>query len=167
MSLDNIRLSKEICENLFAKDLIELNNSSIDKEVQKVTTTISSLGENQQQILFIVNEPEQRFLPDDEMDLLSNLITACKLSMADIVLVNFYHNRFQYHDFANQFHPVKILLFGVSTEELNLPFTIPFFQIQPFQEQLYLTAPSLKNFLNNKDLKKELWASLQKLFLKK
>jgi len=166
MSLDNIRLSKENCKNLFAKNLIESDNTPIDKEVEKAST-ISSLGENQQQILFLVYEPEQRFLPDDEMTLLSNLITACKLSMADIALVNFYHNQVDYHSFVNYFHPVKILLFGVSTEELNLPFTIPFFQIQPFQEQLYLTAPSLKNFLNNKDLKKELWASLQKLFLKK
>jgi hypothetical protein len=162
MSLDNIQLSKETCKNLFAKNLVELEEKGDKKEI-----AISSLGENQQQILFIVNEPEQRFLPDDEMSLLSNLITACKLSMADIALVNFYHNRFDYQDFATQFHPIKILLFGVSTEELNLPFTIPFFQIQQFQEQLYLTAPSLKNFLDNKDLKKDLWTSLQKLFLKK
>lgn len=161
MSLDNIQLSKETCKNLFAKNLVELDGKAEKKEI-----TISSLGENQQQILFIVNDPEQRFLPDDEMTLLSNLITACKLSMADIALVNFYHNHFDYHDFASQFHPRKILVFGVTTEELSLPFTIPFFQIQQFQEQLYLTAPSLKNFLNSKDLKKELWTSLQKLFLK-
>jgi len=166
MGLDNIQLTKETCKNLFAKNLIELDNTPIDKEIQKVTT-ISSLGENQQQVLFLVNEPKQRFLPDDEMTLLSNLIVACKLSMADIALVNFYHNHFDYHDFANQFHPKNILLFGVTTEELSLPFTIPFFQIQQFQGQLYLTAPPLKNFLNNKDLKKELWISLQKLFLKK
>jgi hypothetical protein len=162
MSLDNIQLSKETCKNLFAKNLVELEEKGDKKEI-----AISSLGENQQQILFIVNEPEQRFLPDDEMSLLSNLITACKLSMADIALVNFYHNHFDYQYFTTQFHPIKILLFGVSTEELNLPFTIPFFQIQQFQEQLYLTAPALKNFLDNKDLKKDLWTSLQKLFLKK
>lgn len=166
MSLDNIQLSQETCKNLFSRNLIELDNTPIDKEVQKLTP-ISSLGENQQQILFIVNEPEQRFLSDDEMTLLSNLIVACKLSMADIALVNFYHNHFDYHGFAKQFHPKKILLFGVTTEELSLPFAIPFFQIQPFQDQLYLTAPSLKTFLNNNDLKKELWTSLQKLFFKK
>ena len=161
MSLDNIRLSKENCKNLFAKTLVELDDKGGEKEI-----TINSLGENQQQILFIVNEPEQRFLPDDEMMLLSNLITACKLSMADIALVNFYHNHFDYHTFISHFNSGKILLFGVTTEELSLPFTIPFFQIQQFREQLYLTAPSLKDFLTNKDLKKELWTSLQKLFLK-
>jgi hypothetical protein len=32
MSLDNIRLSKENCKNLFAKNLIESDNTPIDKE---------------------------------------------------------------------------------------------------------------------------------------
>ncbi|HEY5390715.1 MAG TPA: hypothetical protein VIJ57_01275, partial [Hanamia sp.] len=59
----------------------------------------------------------------------------------------------------------KLLLFGVSSTQLELPFSIPFFQVQSFNDQLYMTAPPLKNFLNNKDLKKELWTSLQKLFL--
>ncbi|MEO6904966.1 MAG: hypothetical protein ABI148_01280 [Ginsengibacter sp.] len=162
MSLDNIQLSKVTCKNLFAKNLVEMDQKEENKEIN-----ICSLGENQQQILFLVNEPEHKFLPNEEMTLLSNLITACKLSMADIGLVNFYKNHFDYHDFANQFHSKKILLFGVTTEDLNLPFTIPFFQIQQFQDQQYLTAPPLKIFLNNKDLKKELWTSLQKLFLKK
>jgi hypothetical protein len=57
-----------------------------------------------------------------------------------------------------------MLLFGVDTSDLELPFTIPFFQIQNFNSQEYLTAPALKDLLENKNLKKDLWKSLQKLF---
>jgi len=166
MGLNNIQLTKETCQNLFSKNLIEVKEILPENE-GKEDRFISSLGENQQQILFLINDPENKFLPDNEMTLLSNLVTACKLTMADIALVNFYLNPFNYEDFINYFHSTKILLFGVTTIDLNLPFSIPFFQIQQFRDQLYLTAPSLKNFLDHKDLKKELWTSLQKLFLKK
>ncbi|MEO8721173.1 MAG: hypothetical protein ABI372_08710 [Ginsengibacter sp.] len=166
MSLDNIQLSKETCQNLFAKSLIEIKDEVSEVEGQKVIG-ISSLGENQQQILFLIKDSESKFLPDDEMILLSNLLAACKLSMADITLVNYYLSPHDYNSFIDNFHPKKVLLFGVTTEDLGLPFSIPFFQIQKFQEQQYLTAPLLKKFLNNTDLKKELWTCLQKLFLKK
>ena len=166
MSLDNIQLTKESCKNLFSSNLVEISGTLDQKEV-KTEYSISSLGENNQQVLFVINDPGHKFLPDEEMVLLSNLVSACKLTMADIALVNFHFNPFDYDVFINHFHSRKVLLFGVTTQELNLPFNIPFFQIQQFREQLYLTAPSLKELLKNTDLKKKLWSSLQILFLKK
>lgn len=158
MGLDNIQLTKETCINFYRKSLVNAG-SVIEKKI-----TIKSLGENQQNILFIVKDADHKFLADDEMTLLSNLIAACKLSMADISLVNYYSNQNDYQQFAEQFHPQKILLFGVTTEEVNLPFEIPFFQIQSYEKRLYMTSPLLKDFLNNTDLKKQLWSCLQKLF---
>jgi hypothetical protein len=162
MSLDNIQLTKETCIHFYSRSLVNAG-SAREEEIEK-KITINSLGENQQNILFIVKDADHKFLADDEMTLLSNLIAACKLSMADISLVNYSSNQYSYHQFAEQFHPQKILLFGVNTQELDLPFEIPFFQIQSFQKQLYMTAPQLKDFLNNTELKKQLWSSLQKLF---
>jgi len=166
MSLNDIQLSDITCQMLFEKSLIAKagthNGQKVSKEVK-----ISSLGENQKNILFLVNELDHRYLPDDEMEMLSNLIIACKLSMADIALVNYHYNQYPYPQFNDYFKPKIILLFGVSTAAMDLPFTIPFFQIQNFQQQLFLTAPSLADFLENKNLKKDLWISLQKLFLNK
>ena len=164
MSLDNIQLSDQTCAILFSHNLIEAEASERE-EVSDENATISRLGENKKNILFLVNDSSCKFLPDDEMELLTNLVSACKLSMADISLVNFHSNKYNYQKFNGQFQPKKILTFGVSNTELELPFDIPHFQIQRFHEQLYLTAPSLKDFLTNKPLKKELWTSLQKFFL--
>lgn len=164
MSLDNIQLSGQICEILFKRNLIaELTPGIIIDSHEKIE--IRSLGDNQKQILFLVNNTSTGFLPEEEMELLTNLISACKLSMADVALVNFNSNKKNYQEFNAQFKPKKILIFGIETSELDLPFAIPHFQIQPFHQQFYLTAPSLNNFLNNKNLKKELWICLQKLFL--
>lgn len=166
MSLDNIQLSKKECQILFAKNLIEKTQDVVTDAVSK-EIKINSLGGNQKQILFLVNDSQNKFLPDNEMDLLSNLISACKLSMEDIALVNHYNTFVNYHQLTENFQSKKILMFGITTSDLELPFSIPFFQIQPFQQQLYMTAPPLNDFLNNKNLKKDLWISLQKLFLLK
>ncbi|HXS55563.1 MAG TPA: hypothetical protein VN726_05530 [Hanamia sp.] len=163
MSLNNIQLTAETGRILFSKNLIETGDIIAGNETGSAIK-ISSLGENQKQILFLVNDSEHKFLADHEMELLTNLITACKLSMADIVLVNFHSNPFNYQQFDTLFTPKKILLFGVSTSEAALPFEIPFFQIQSYNSQQYLVAPALKDLAENKNLKKQLWISLQKLF---
>jgi hypothetical protein len=165
MSIDNIQLPGYLCQNMFAKSLIgeiQTTNSSGISEKPK----IASLGENKENILFLVNNKEYKFLSDKEMKLLSDLISACKLSMADISLVNFHQNPgINYQDLVEQFHSKKILIFGTAPSELGLPFTIPFFQIQKFHEQVYLTNPSLESFISNVNLKKELWKCLKKMFL--
>lgn len=166
MSLNNIQLSDVTCQMLFEKNLVAKEEAIHDAGVAK-ELKISSLGENRKNILFLVNEPDHRYLPDNEMEMLSNLIIACKLSMADIALVNYHYNQHRFAQFDDHFKLKIILLFGVSTEAIDLPFTIPFFQIQNFQQQLFLTAPPLADFLENKNLKKDLWISLQKLFLNK
>lgn len=164
MSLDNIQLSYQTCAILFKHNLIEDpgSNPKVDSP-QRIE--IESFGENKSHVLFLVNNAAHKFLPDDEMELLTKLVSACKLSLADIALVNFSSNKYNYHLFNDQFQPQKILIFGVKNAELELPFDIPYFQVQKFQQQSYLTAPPLKEFLNNTDLKKELWRTLQKLFL--
>ncbi len=164
MSLDNIQLSNQICEILYSHNLIEDFESHSDiNSVKK--NEIESLGENQSNILFIVNDPAHKFLPDEEMELLTRLVSACQLSLADIALVNFNSNKYNYQQYNERFQPKKILIFGVKNASLELPFDIPHFQVQQFQQQFYLTAPSLNALLNNTALKKELWGSLQKLFL--
>ena len=164
MSLDNLQLSYETCAILFSRNLID-DAKTKPKANFREKTEIVSLGENKRQVLFIVNDPAHKFLPDDEMELLTKLVSACKLSIADIALVNFCSNKSTYHEYIEQFQPQKILIFGVKNAELELPFDIPYFQVQQFQQQFYLSAPPLKEFLNNTALKKELWTRLQKLFL--
>ncbi len=166
MGIDNIQLSKKERQILFSKNLVAIiqdeNLKSVSKEIK-----INSLGRNEQHILFLVKDSQNKFLPDDEMDLLSNLVIACQLSLADIALVNVDSLHFNYQEIMEYFKPKKILMFGITTSELELPFSIPNFQVQQFQNQLYLTSPPLRDYLKNKKLKKELWLNLQKLFLLK
>jgi hypothetical protein len=162
MSLNKIELTNYLCQNLFTKNLV-VNSEFVEQNFAK--NEISYLGENKKQILFIVNNPKQDFLADEEMKLLTNLLKACKLSLEDIALVNYANHPYSYEILSEKFHSKKILMFGVSTADLDLPFAIPLFQIQKFHEQFFMPAPLLEDLSASKELKTKLWICLQKLFL--
>ena len=106
MSLDTIQLSKNTLQILFPKSLVEVAPAgrSVDSGIQN---KIESLGGNKKNILFLVTDSQNKFLPDEKMDLLSNLITACKLTMADIALVNYYNCSFNYIQLLEHFQSKK------------------------------------------------------------
>ena len=164
MTIDNIHLSDFLCQKLFRNNLI--NREKAEKIAEKTgKTKIQFLGLNQKRILFLVSNPENKYLEDTEMEMLTNLLTACKLSVADIALVNYAHCApITYDELLTEFNSDKILVFGITTGNLKLPFNVPDFQIQKFQQQVYLFNPSMNAILNDVHLKKNLWNSLKKLF---
>src|SRR5690242_6585405 len=88
MSLDNIQLSTQTCEILFSHNLIG-DQASKPKAQTQEKIKIECLGENKKQVVFIVNDPSSKFLADEEMEMLTKLVSACKMTMKDIALVNF------------------------------------------------------------------------------
>lgn len=165
MSIDQIQLPGYLCQQMFSKSLLDKAKPSGDASPSE-KIKLTGLGGNGRNILFLVHDTQNKFLAENEMKLLSDLLNACKISMEDIVLVNYDQNRgVNYHELTDQFQCKKILIFGVTAADLELPFTIPFFQIQKYQEQTYLICPSLSDFTNDVALKKELWNCLKKIFL--
>ena len=164
MTIDNINLSNFLCQNLFKNSLIGDKETEKAPEISK-KSKIQHLGLNNQHILFLVNNGDHKYLADDEMEMLTNLLTACKLSVSDIALVNFAHcPGITYEDLVTELKSKKILTFGITTKELNLPFNVPDFQIQKFQSQIYLFNPTMEKILNDVHLKKNLWICLKNLF---
>lgn len=164
MTIDKIHLSNFLCTNLFEKSLVGQKETRKTPELIK-KTKIQHLGLNHKHILFLVNNAEHKYLGDAEMEMLTNLLTACKLSVADIALVNIAHcPGITYEDFISELKSEKLLIFGITTSDLKLPFNIPDFQIQKFQNQTYLFNPSMEKILNDVNLKKSLWLCLKTIF---
>jgi hypothetical protein len=164
MSLDKIQLPGFLYQSIFKNNLVIIKSKSTDKSSKK-ESKINFLGGNEKKIIFIGKDNQNKFLGDDQMKFLNDLLNACSLNMADIAFLNFRENNaFTYHDVTGQLSPKKILIFGVTTKELDLPFAIPFFQVQNFRDQLYMISPSLEEVQLNKELKKQLWNCFQKIF---
>ncbi len=162
MDINHINLPGFLVAELYGNSLVLSEN-----ETRKVPpeTGWKSLGQNQKNILVIVKNPEQTHLPDDELKFLTGILTACKLSLADIAILNLSnYPGAGYKELTSHFKSKVILLFDVSPVEFGLPMKFPHYQIQPFAANSFLYSPSLKSLESDKLEKSKLWVSLKRLF---
>jgi len=165
MSLDKIQLPGFLYQPIFKNNLVITQSTAGADSLKKGSKEINFLGGNEKKIVFIGKDDQNKFLGDNQMKFLNDLLNACNFTMADIAFLNFRESdTFRYSDLTDQFHPKKVLIFGVSAKELDLPFEIPFFQVQNFNDQVYMFSPPLGEIQINKELKKQLWNCLQKIF---
>lgn len=123
-----------------------------------------SLGGNKKGILILVQNEVLPFLPDAELEFLSAILGACKLSIADVAIVNLHHFPQSYTSLLQQFESRQILLMGVTPQQIDLPFHFPHFQLQPFDKRTYLAAQPLGLIAQSKELKTQLWSCLKAMF---
>ncbi len=179
MSLDDIKLSPFLVKNLYEKTLVVSSFANDDNEEIKTKVgakknsspivnnddDIKFLGKNNKNILILVNEKEHKFLGDDELSFLMNILNACNITMADAALVNSYENvDVVYENLIKTFKPITILFLGTEPQALGFPVQIPMYQVQAYNKQQYLCAPSLQNLSADKEEKKQLWLALKKIF---
>jgi len=165
MSLDNIQLPATLLQGLYTKPLYDMKTSEPATDLTK-TSNISYLGNNQKKVIILVRSSDAIYLPDDELNFLLGILTACKLSMADIALINISKNTpLLYSDVTEQLNAEKILLFGVDPGDLGLPLQFPYYQVQKYNNQVYLSSESLNNLQKDKEEKMKLWTCLKRVFL--
>lgn len=159
MSLNNIHLQNSLLADLYKKSLVELE-ATIGPEKKQ----INQLGNNQKNILVIVSHQSLPFLPDDELNFLTTVLAACKLSIADIGIINKPHVETGHlQDIINS-RAKNVLLFGVEPLSIGLPINFPAFQLQAFSNRTYLHAPALSQIESDKGLKTRLWTCLKSMF---
>jgi hypothetical protein len=164
MSLDNIQLTPNILVGLFKNSLVDLQDKQVPAELA-IQSSLRYLGKNARNIAILVNIPDVVYLPEKELDFLVGIMSACKLSMNDIAIINLASNeRLDYGSIKKQLPYDKIFLFDVATSSLQIPLQVPHYQIQKYDQVVFLLAPSLAELENNREEKKKLWMSLKKIF---
>ena len=164
MSLDNNQLPAIVLQELFTNALVDLNTENAEPTSVAVGN-LSFLGENKKKVSIIVDNAGIIYLPDDELNFLLGILSACKLSMADVALLNCAKNpSLTYREISEQLSAEKILLFGIEPSTLELPLQFPHYQIQNYNNQVYLSSPSLKTLSHNKEEKIKLWGCLKQVF---
>jgi hypothetical protein len=159
MSLNDIQLKPSLLADLYKNSLVETTTTAVPEIKQ-----IKYLGNNQKKIIVVVSHPDVPFLPDDELNFLTNILAACKLSIADIAIINNIHIEQTELQKMIDSEGKNVLLFGVEPLSIGLPINFPVFQLQPFNSRTYLHAPVLTQIENDKGLKARLWSALKVLF---
>jgi hypothetical protein len=185
MSLNNIQLNFSIIGELYKNSLIETNEvlqqleaappSPISFETKPAgekenATDIYKedwkyLGENKKNILLIVHYKNITYLPDEHLNFLTSVLTACKLNLGDVAILNTANHPSAIHkNMHEKFTSNSVILFGLTPEEFEMPLKFPEFQIQSFNNCTFLHTPSIEKLEVDKVLKSKLWVSLRKMF---
>lgn len=160
MDINNIKLTAQLLTDLYETSLVDTNTTLMPQMPE-----VRFLGENLKHILVIVNNTEVAYLADEEYELLSNILGACKINVIDVAVVNW--QRMETKDaqqILQQLHPKQVILFDLSPIEFGLPINFPEYQVQNFDKRSYLYSPALSKLQNNVAAKKQLWSALKNLF---
>ena len=175
MSLNDLHLSSSLITALYPSSLISTDiedsvptqkKSGIGQEAgTDIAETWKSLGNNQKNILIVVNYGGIVHLPDEELSFLTGMLTACKLSLDDVAIINTNnYKKVNYKDILTQFKSKIVFLFGVAPGDFGLPVNFPFFQVQSVSNCTFLYTPALEQRHTDVLLKSRLWVSLRTIF---
>ena len=165
MSLKNIQLPPIVISNLYNNYLIDINLVDINNDKKRTEIAKSDnifLGGNDKNILLLVNNIEVPFLTDNQLDFLSGILSACKLNLADVAIINL--DKTDEKEIFELLKASKIIAFGIKASAIGLPFSIPEFQVQSFHNQIYVFAPELNIIQKEMDLKRKLCVCLKEVF---
>jgi hypothetical protein len=164
MSLYNIQLPPIILQKLFKYSLVDLKTEQNQSD-KMASKEFILLGNNRRNILILVECDDTVYLPDEELTFLLGVLAACNLTMEDVAILNIKKNESAtYKTITSELSPQKIFLFGVNPIQIELPVEFPNYQIQQYNNQVYLTAPLLSFFKDNKAEKIKLWNCLKQIF---
>ena len=138
---------------------------TLPQEIQK---PISYLGDNQKKITILLQDTTAVHLADESLQFLTAILAACKLNMGDVAIVNTVHQPLQYTQIKTELKPSTIILFDISTASIALPFEVPHYQVQQYDNCTLLFSAPLQSMLVKTDAAKlekgKLWNALKKTF---
>ncbi|HYF29918.1 MAG TPA: hypothetical protein VD993_02255 [Chitinophagaceae bacterium] len=138
------------------------------RPVENNTDHIKFLGGNKKRIAFVVNSPNDVYLPDAELDWLGKMLEACRLNLGDVAIANIAGNKFSITDIKNELFSTIVILLGTEPSAIQLPINFPPFNLQSHDGIVFLATPPPRQLNQStaeaKLLKSKLWVCLQKLF---
>jgi hypothetical protein len=159
MSLNDITLTPSLVADLYTDLLLEQSGQ------KRSPRPVNFLGNNEKKILIVSNENDAVFLTDQHLNFLMNILDACKLGLADVAIVNWKNlDEDQKQSLTSAVSARFVIMLGIDPVSLGLPVNFPQFQTQEFNRLTYMHAPVLGVIENDVALKKQLWASLRRLF---
>ncbi len=173
MNDDKIQLPGFLIADLYKDSLVVTGDEAgTEKKIPKTERQAIErqwfLGSNLQKITLLVSEKEAVYLQDDCLQFLSAILGACKLNLGDVAIVNHHNDPVDYSFLKEKLSPNFLILFGVTAQQLQLPFTVPYYQVQKYDNRQFLLCPPLTMMLGEtqeaKLEKSKLWLCLKKMF---
>lgn len=141
----------------------------VPEEKIDATLKISRLGNFEKQVLVFVTDNISLHLADPELELLSKMLQAVKLSLADIALINTAKQSISWNEVINDMPAKAVILFGVEPSSIGIPMRLPHFRVHRWNDASFVHSPSLADINapspDQTKWKKDLWKALQEVFI--
>ncbi len=169
MNLNNIELPGFIVREWYKDNLLPLINPSTPNPLpDEPPATCKFLGNNRRRITLLVHSPGSGFMPDNQLTCLTKILEACRMTLADVAIVNNAATPVMITELRQQLQPKIVLLFGVEPTAIRLPINFPPFKQLSYDDCMYLSSPALDQLVpdteDSKLLKSKLWICLKTLF---
>jgi hypothetical protein len=167
------KLPDFVITDLYSSSLVLVEDVLSSKKMSKVPKTDSVpknwfLGNNNKKITILVNEAGVVFLNEESLGFLTKILGACKLNMADVAVVNVLQDEINISRINKELTPTVCLLFDVQPDSIELPFTVPDYQIQNYGGCIFMMAPAISTYYGESNeaklAKTKLWVSLKNIF---
>lgn len=126
------------------------------------------LGDNQKQVAIFVEDPENVFLDDNSLQFLTNILSACKLNLSDVALINIANTQQPFSEITNHLNSKYAILFGSDKTKISLKENVELFVNTQINHVEAIAAPPLINMMlqttDAKALKARLWNGLKTMF---
>ncbi|WP_324229543.1 hypothetical protein [Lacibacter sp.] len=175
MSFENIQLTDDQLADLYGKQLVivEKGDNIPKPETKAAKPTIAPepvaataplqgvTGKNKKQFVWLVEEHYFPYLNDADFQFLGDVLTACKMNMEDIALVNVANNRNHFDELVQQLQPKFIIASGVQVDAL--PIQPADYRVQEQQGYLLCSIDTLEAIRTDKSKKSKLWLALKQM----
>lgn len=127
-------------------------------------SAVKSLGNNNKKVLLLINNPNQPFMEDADLEFTGKWLGAISHTLADVAIVNMANVNGKFKDWSTAFSPKTVLAFGMKSDILDIPLQFPLYQVQKYNEVNYLVADDLHKISSDASVKKQFWACLKTAF---
>ncbi len=155
---------KNVLINNFNSELTKITPLNKEQNLKK----IEFLGENKKNIVIVLEDKESVFISDEKLQLLTNLLQACNLSLADVAIINIANKNLNYSTIKNSIPFEFLLMMGINFKQFELPLAFSKNKVQQFNNAHLLITENLNDLLGDtveiKTEKRALWNALKMMF---
>jgi hypothetical protein len=133
------------------------------EDALELNLPLKYLGDHSKEIVVVVNDPASVYLNEPDFILLTSILNACRLTIADIALINLGNQNATLHQILNTLPSKLVIAFEVDSKTLKIKLPTNFYKLTPL-----LFSKSLASMQGTdasaKQEKAKLWTVLKQIF---
>ena len=169
MSINNIHLAPQQMAQFYRRGLVIIPEKTTETPSLNQVPPVKILGNFSRKILIIVRYPSEVHLPEEQLNFLTNILQACKLSLDEVGILNIaQHAGLTYSRIVSELAPSCQIWLGITSPALEAPFRLEELELETINHTLFISSPPLEAMTQQSDaakaIKGRLWLNLKKMF---